>query len=264
VVHREEATTDENFVDLAIIQLDRPATPTRQPIALSLNRPLVGDTILAAAHGAGLPLKVESNASIATIAEEANFFVAATDSFGGGSGGGLFNTELELVGYQVRGLSDWAIDGGCIRAAEGDEPSEEHQLAAISIAALCDGGWPSTRLCDTPPTCGDDICSGTENFTNCVADCNPPSCGDGLCELSEHFSCAEDCSSFSQVPTDWAQDPQQYLDALNEHDATDGIQSNARENQSGCSLKWSSDPSKSQALLVFVLLGWLMRMTKTP
>jgi hypothetical protein len=47
-------------------------------MALSLERPLVGETILAVAHGAGLPLKVEVDASIAGIPEPGDFFIADT------------------------------------------------------------------------------------------------------------------------------------------------------------------------------------------
>lgn len=117
------------------------------------------------------------------------------DSFSGGSGGSLFNTALELIGHQVRGLPDWAFDGSAGDRRRGDEPSEEHQLIAISVAALCDTGWPSARLCDTA-ACGDGVCSGSENATDCSTDCDPPSCGDGFCEQSERFVCAMDCEAF--------------------------------------------------------------------
>ena len=260
VVHHEKTSTDETFTDLAVIQLDRPATPARQPVTLSPTRPRSGDTILAAAHGAGLPLKVEPEASIASIADAADFFIAGTDSFGGGSGGSLFNTALELIGHQVRGLPDWILDGECTRPAEGDEPSEEHQLVSTSITALCDSGWPSTRLCDNAATCGDGVCSGKENTTACGVDCAAPSCGDGLCELSEHLGCATDCDAFSRVPSDWRGDPRDYPEIAEEGETRGTM--NGAGSQEGCSFGNPRDTNNPGALLIWSVLGGLIVLRK--
>jgi hypothetical protein len=261
VVHHEKTSMDGTFADLAMIQLDRPATPAREPAALSRMRPRAGDTILAAAHGAGLPLKVEAEASIAEIADEADFFVAGTDSFGGGSGGSLFNAMLELIGHQVRGLPDWTLDGECTRPAQGDEPSEEHQLVSTSMAALCESGWPSTRLCDRPSSCGDGVCSGHENASDCDSDCDPPSCGDGLCEFSERLDCSEDCHAFSGVPAEWMGDPRDYLE-LGEEGNTGASRASSADPQEGCSFRQGRHPWKPGALLVCTAIGSLMGLRR--
>jgi hypothetical protein len=55
------------------------------------------------------------------------------------------------------------------------------------------------RTCDTPinvliyvnTTCGDGVCGGEENRTNCAEDCGD--CGDGICDYDENLSCV-DCA----------------------------------------------------------------------
>ncbi len=259
VLHRK-IVTDDNLIDFAIIQLDRAATPQRKPVEVSIDRPLAGDWILEASFGAGLPLKVEPNASIVRIPEEANFFVAGTDSFGGGSGGGLFDDGLKLVGHQVRGLPDWTLDHDCFRPAKGAEPREEHQLIATPIAALCDSGWPSKRLCHVPSACGDGVCSGTENGTNCGSDCKQPTCGDGLCEFSEHFGCPLDCDAFSRVPAEWDGDPADYQGPDAESTSRDS--KTLRNSHQGCGIGRRGVRRDTGAALAWIALGCLIAWRK--
>jgi hypothetical protein len=142
VYHRHDSRV-ESFVDVAILQLDRAVSTDRTRVAIASRRPLVGEALMAAAHGAGLPLKVDRGGKVIEVPEEGEHFVASTDSFVGGSGSPLFDASLGLVGYQVRGARDWVDDGSCVRAAHAVEPTEEHQLVKVAIDALCDSGWPS-------------------------------------------------------------------------------------------------------------------------
>jgi hypothetical protein len=52
-----------------------------------------------------------------------------------------------------------------------------------------------------PPTCcGDEVCEGTENGSNCEIDCggSTPFCGDGVCNPGEDCnSCEADCDGRS-------------------------------------------------------------------
>jgi hypothetical protein len=209
VVSYEKAELEQDLLDLAIFQLDRGVDDERQPAPLAPSQPEVGDTLTLAATGAGLPLKVEEGAEVTRVPDGAGYFVAATDSFVGGSGGALFSTSLELVGHQVRGAVDWTFDGDCLRAQHAERSEEEHQLVARSLAALCAGAWP-TALCGLGPTCGDGLCSGDETRQSCGEDCPAPRCGDGLCEVSERMSCTPDCNAFADVPASWVDDPKGY------------------------------------------------------
>jgi hypothetical protein len=50
---------------------------------------------------------------------------------------------------------------------------------------------PSSRYC-----CGDGVCEGAEDETNCAIDCGGPSCGDGNCDPGEdECNCAQDCGT---------------------------------------------------------------------
>jgi hypothetical protein len=210
VIAFEKAAFERDFVDVAIFRLDRSVGDRQRPAPLASSAPEVGDTLALAATGAGVPLKVEEGAEVTSVPEGAGFFVAATDSFAGGSGGALFSSSLELVGHQVRGASDWTSDGDCLRAAHSEQSQEQHQLVLRSLAALCASAWPS-ELCGVPSACGDGLCSGEETFESCEADCSAPRCGDGLCELSERTTCAADCDAFADVPPSWTGDPKSYV-----------------------------------------------------
>lgn len=209
VLHSKVATVDD-FVDVAVLQLDRSASDLRVPIPLAAGRPELGERVLAATHGAALPLKVDVGGTVLESRKDTSYFVADTDSFAGGSGGPLYNDALELIGHQVRGELDWSFEDGCARAADGGTGKEEHQIAEVSRSALCQQGWPSERLCGTPSRCGDDICNASETSNTCSGDCAEASCGDGLCEQTERETCAVDCSAFSDVPPTWAGDPLTY------------------------------------------------------
>lgn len=98
--------------DYALIKLDRPV-PQSGPFAhvpLQLNRGAAvaaGDSVAAIGYPSGLPLKVAANAKVRDISDPV-FFVANMDTFGGNSGGMVFNTRTGLVeGIVVRGDTDY-------------------------------------------------------------------------------------------------------------------------------------------------------------
>lgn len=200
----------DGFLDVAVLQLDRSASDLYTPIPLAPGRPEPGERVLAATHGAALPLKVDAGGKVLEARKDVSFFVADTDSFAGGSGGPLYNEALELIGHQVRGELDWTYEDECARAADGGTGKEEHQIAEVSRSALCQQGWPSERLCGTPGECGDGVCSARETSESCSDDCAEASCGDALCEQVEREACAGDCSAFTDVPPTWGGDPLTY------------------------------------------------------
>lgn len=253
VVHSEKTLTDAGFADLAVLQLDRPVAADLTPAVVAETAPRLGDAVLAASHGAGLPLKVDAGGEIAEILAGGDYFVASTDSFGGGSGSPLFNAEMGLVGHQVRGSADWEYDADCVRAARASEPREEHQLVTRSIRALCERGWPSERLCGHAAECGDGLCSGRETASSCPLDCKTPRCGDGLCEVGERQECDMDCRAYSRVPADWMQDPASYEQQRQASSAP------APQRSQGCSISRQRDGRAVWLCPLIALCGALLR-----
>jgi len=197
--------------DFAVLQLDRPATPRWAPLPLAPTRVSQGESVIAAAHGMGLPLKVERDVQVESAPARQPFFLAATSTFAGASGGGIVNSKLQLVGLIVRGQADWITENGCTRAAHGRATAEQHQHILPVANALCMARWPSPRLCGSRPACGDGVCSATESSASCPRDCPGVRCGDGVCELSERATCDSDCHRYDQVPATWEDRPELYL-----------------------------------------------------
>ena len=46
--------------------------------------------------------------------------------------------------------------------------------AYLAVSELCDEGYPSARLCNVEPLCGDGLCNGDETFEDCPGDCEAP------------------------------------------------------------------------------------------
>jgi len=207
VVYHDHTDGPESFMDVAVLELDRPVASDRRRVALATSPPQPGQSLLAASHGAGLPLKVDRGGVVIDVPSGANYLVASTDSFEGGSGAPVFGADMTLVAYQVRGARDWEDANGCRRAGHAKTPGEQHQLVGPAIEAFCGSGWPSDALCGVAPQCGDGICSGPETHQTCAEDCSIAVCGDGLCELGERGGCQADCREYVNVPAGWSSDP---------------------------------------------------------
>ena len=185
-------------VDYAVVRLDRavvgrtPATlaPGTSPLAL-------GRDLLVAGHPSGLPLKLAGDGAVRDPrAATTDFFVARLDTFGGGSGAGVFDARSkQLVGIAVRGAADYVVAGGCNRVNACPETGCRGQDATYAFratAAVCQT-TPAPDLCK----CGDATCDPVigETTASCPADCDS-ACGDGACNGSEtQASCAVDCGT---------------------------------------------------------------------
>lgn len=179
-----QSRTDDLRDDYAIIQLDRPATSEgRRPAGVKLeNTAMVADDpVTVIGFGSGIPAKVDSGGSVKNPRSNAlDYFTASTDTFGGNSGSGVFDANLDLVGALVRGESDYTDgeDGSCrvvnvVSETEGGSYGFEH-IAYVhhAIEALCESGWQSARLCGTEGSiCGDDACTDDETKSVCPIDC---------------------------------------------------------------------------------------------
>jgi hypothetical protein len=256
VAHHVVTSAGEDFRDIAVIELDRGVDASRRPASLAGDPPGVGDSVLEASSGAGVPLKIDAGGAVVDVPDGTGFLVASTDSFAGGSGAPLFNEALEFVGHQVRGLADWRSDGGCLRAAVAEQANEQHQRVAVTLAALCESGWPSVRLCLRGPRCGDGICTASESNEICAADCPPPDCGDFFCDLDERDECPEDCARYRSVPASWYYDPADFAPATGEPPV--------RERDPGCSLRRPPAQRMSWFLVALLLFAGAGRRRHAP
>jgi len=202
---------DLEAADFGIIQLDRP-TVGQEPAPIGMDPVRVGDRVNLIGFGSRLPAKVDSGGIVQDTSKYEQYFAATTDTFEGASGSPLFDDDGNLVGVHTRGNEDWNVGAQCTSAIVQSSGADEHQIVSTPIAALCDSGWPSERLCGTAPTCGDGVCNGGENANNCSEDCDSPRCGDDRCEDSEHESCIVDCNPFGYVPTAWYCPPEYWED----------------------------------------------------
>jgi V8-like Glu-specific endopeptidase len=240
--------------DFAIIQLDRDATPDHAPVTVGSRVPVAGDALTIAGYGAGLPMKVELAAQVTALLDSERF-IAATDTFAGSSGSGLYDADLSLIGFHVSGDADWVLDDSCSRASVVTVSQEQHQRPSTALRALCNSGWPTSALCGSADRCGDGICGAGEHDT-CTADCAPPSCGDGLCDLSEGASCPADCDSYRDVPASWSDDPQIYREM-----AASIAGGTTSGGAGGCALSPVGGGASSDWPLVILLVCAICRLT---
>ncbi len=201
IVAREQV---DDGPDYAVLRTDRTVVgrvpaPVR---ATHAELPLTSSLILAG-HPYGLPLKIAANAGVLdNRAASLDYFVTTTDSFGGNSGSGIFDSVTgEVVGILVRGQEDFVYDptSGCDRVNVCAESgcatgAEDATYVFRALEAACAaGGGTGVPGC----ACGDGDCGSGETTVNCTADCGSE-CGDGVCNgIETSFECEADCG----VPT---------------------------------------------------------------
>lgn len=192
---RYEALADGRRFDFALVQLDRPVTPGRQPVVLADTPVRQGEPLCVIGFPSGLPAKIDCGAiALDTRDEQGDFLRLTSDTFGGSSGSGVFRAGGELVAVLARGGRDYdeMPAQGCRvahRAWEASELTAAEQASYIAPALrhLCDEGWPSSRLCGRPARCGDARCSISEHESDCASDC--PSLPLSLSEPSSSTGC---------------------------------------------------------------------------
>ncbi|MDB4974632.1 MAG: Trypsin domain protein [Myxococcaceae bacterium] len=187
-------------IDFAVVQLDRPALG-RTPVSTRTSPLSVGEPTTVIGCTSGLPLKIDSGGAVlSTRALQLDYFLLDSDTFQGSSGSGVFDRAGQLVGTLVRGGEDYADiqDGACKVPRVDDDfdgdagqaltlapdggmleiDAEEATYVARAIDGVCSAGWPSERLCQSAPRCGDGYCSANETRTACPIDC---ACASGAC-----------------------------------------------------------------------------------
>lgn len=167
------------MLDFAIVRLDRPATPrfTPAPVRRDVAPLEAGSPLTLISFGSGLPAKIDRGGRVLDPRGGAlDYFTGTLDSFGGSSGGGVFNALGEVVGVLVRGERDYVRSGSCFivnqMSNDGRGGDEESTYVHHAIQTLCARGEVSARLCDaTGTTCGDGRCQLPESAITCPADC---------------------------------------------------------------------------------------------
>jgi hypothetical protein len=203
---RVVARVENDSLDYAVIQLDRPATPRFTPATVRTGPLGLGEgaPLVMIGSPSGLPIKIDDGGRIRDP-DDGNFFIATTDSFGGNSGSGVFDAQTgDLVGILTSGDVDYVRDGRCFRVnvcGEDECGGENSVRASIAISGFCSAATDE-ELCGSRSVCGDGFCAFDERDT--CSDCAAPSCGDGVCNVNEWGTC-DDC--VSPIPEGWDCEP---------------------------------------------------------
>lgn len=160
IVAREDRTASGRTLDYAIIQLDRKATPrfTPAPVRAASTALRVGQNVAVIGSGSGVPFKVDSGGRVrVSRTSTLDYFEANTDTFGGNSGSGVYETEGHTVaGILVRGDTDYRRQGSCnVVNVCGNTTCDGEAVTYVrnAIDALCRAGT-SARLCGSAPPPG--------------------------------------------------------------------------------------------------------------
>ena len=191
VVVRKYETVGNQTLDYAIVRLDRSATPrfTPAPVRAGDQALAQGANVAVIGNGSGIPFKIDSGGSVRDGRSGVrDYFVASTDTFGGNSGSGVYETDQYTVaGILVRGATDYVSNGSCNvvnTCSETGCAGESITYVARAIEDLCSVA-PSARLCDStppppPPPSGNrlefsasDTQSAQRNTVNRTVELNP-------------------------------------------------------------------------------------------
>ncbi len=169
------SVTDRAGRDYAIIKLDRPVGSEREPAPVRLERVSNGEDLVLIGFPSGLPAKIDDGGDVSgEYGRGTPFFNAHIDSFSGNSGSGVFDDSGAVVGILTAGAQDYGWNGSCNEVVyHSASASGEHVVyASEAVLDLCDGGYPSERLCGQgSAVCGDGYCTGSETVANCAQDC---------------------------------------------------------------------------------------------
>ncbi|HEU4408176.1 MAG TPA: serine protease [Polyangiaceae bacterium] len=157
LVVRQQGTVNGQNLDYAIVRLDRAATPrfVPAPVREGNSAMAAGQNVAVIGSGSGIPFKIDSGGSVRDPrAGVLDFFVASTDTFGGNSGSGVYETANNTVaGILVRGETDYVSNGSCNVVNVCSETGcrgEDITYVRPAINAYC-ATATSARLCSSQP-----------------------------------------------------------------------------------------------------------------
>jgi V8-like Glu-specific endopeptidase len=117
VIAQETPKPENQYLDYAIIKLDRPTR--RAGLDYVKDDHLEDqDRVAVLGYPSGLPMKIASDGSVISNRASDPFFVANLDTFGSNSGSPVINTDTyQVEGIVVRGMPDYVLseDGSCVQ-----------------------------------------------------------------------------------------------------------------------------------------------------
>ncbi|HWN66422.1 MAG TPA: serine protease [Haliangium sp.] len=153
IVARAQSSSKGKVLDYAIVRIDRPATPrfTPAPVRKGLVPLSVGQNVAVIGSGSGVPFKIDAGGTVRDARSSiVDFFEATTDTFGGNSGSGVYETgTYQLAGILVRGEVDYVSNGTCNvvntcseTGCSGEDstyvgPALDHFCSVATSARLC-------------------------------------------------------------------------------------------------------------------------------
>jgi hypothetical protein len=117
VIAQEIPGKNNNYLDYAIIKLDRPTGRPGLPFTPD-DHIETQNTVAVLGHPSGLPMKIASDAFVISNNPGDPFFITNLDTFGSNSGSPVINTETyQVEGILVRGEIDYVLseNGACIQ-----------------------------------------------------------------------------------------------------------------------------------------------------
>jgi V8-like Glu-specific endopeptidase len=117
VIAQESPSPENQYLDYAIIKLDRPTGRAALEYASEAHLE-AQDHVAVIGYPSGLPLKIASDAFVMSSEAEDPYFIANLDTFGSNSGSPVVNTDsYQVEGIVVRGMPDYVLseDGSCVQ-----------------------------------------------------------------------------------------------------------------------------------------------------
>jgi V8-like Glu-specific endopeptidase len=159
IVARQQATVNGQNLDFAVLRLDRPAAPrfTPAPVRTGNTALTAGQNVAVIGSGSGIPFKIDSGGAVRdTRSGTLDYFIATTDTFGGNSGSGVYETSgYTVAGILVRGETDYVTNGSCRvvnvcteAGCRGEDVTYVFPAIRAACAATNNG---SARLCTGLP-----------------------------------------------------------------------------------------------------------------
>ncbi len=145
---------NQGDLDYAVVKLDRVVTapnacalPIRREGVVSL-----GAQVGVIGHPSGLPMKIAFGAqTVVKSNDNASYFMANLDTYGGNSGSPVFNAATGLVeGVLVRGERDYNVSGSCfVSNVLSDSAAGEDISKSTSFAAFVPDTQPACAQVET-------------------------------------------------------------------------------------------------------------------